>query len=120
MNEINVNGIMELLQNGVSPDAIADTFVKALNEAKTQFSAKQKEEELQKNKKADAKNVVRVVSDFCTKYGFMEDCQFSDEEMEQMAQVLVDSLAFYAKAITPVSEKRIDPIEDFLRKSGLL
>lgn len=132
---VSVNGIMELLQNGVSADEIAKTFTKALNEANTKYAEAQKERDTANQKRVAAKKIVVDMLDYCKKYAadVFDDLDVTDEEINEASQMLVeaiDEMVGSLKAVSPLlkvidkkapdkGENVIDPIAKFLRDAGL-
>lgn len=123
--DINVNEIMGLMNSGMTAEEIAKTFTDALNQAIPEFEKQQREKEKAKNMKADAKNVVRTTCDFIAKYA-NADISLTEEEMDEAAQTLIDSLEALNKIDIwtghlsfPKAEMNKDPIADFLAKMGL-
>lgn len=129
---VSVNGIMELLQNGVSADEIAKTFTKALNEANTKYAEAQKEKDTANQKRAAAKKIVVDMLDYCNKYApdVFDDLEVTEVEIDEASQVLVeaiDEMVNSLKAVGPLlkvidkkaPEKVTDPIAKFLMDAGL-
>lgn len=130
--DINANAIMDLMNTGMSAEEIAKTFTDALNEANTRYTAAAKAKELAKDKKEDAKTVVKTTIDFVKKYcGDMFDTvDFDETELDEAADALIQSMEemqkialsvnpFIAKVNMSKGRPETNPIAKFLEDMGL-
>lgn len=127
--DINANAIMDLMHTGMSAEEIAKTFTDALNEANTRYNAAAKARELAKNKKEDAKHVVKTTLDFVQKYSdnLFENIDFNDAELDEAAESLITSLEEMQKITATLKpfivakdkSEAVNPIVKFLEDMGL-
>lgn len=122
--------LLKMIENGTSPETLAQTFTDALNAALDLQKKKEEEAKTAKKKEEERKaklisildDVIAYVCEFYPSLEPLIKAELTEETIEETAKDLMTQIKILSETAKAFTDKKpsADPIADFFKKYNLL